>query len=407
MELQVLKFGGTSVGSLKRIEAVADLLVERSKHAKIVAVLSAMAGETDKLVEMARYFSAEPNQREYDMLLSTGEQRSIALMSICLQARGVKARSLLADQIGFITDEAHTKARIKEIRIEKIKACLDQGEIVIAPGFQGVSVHNEITTLGRGGSDTSAVAIAAALKADRCEIYTDVEGVYTTDPNIVAEAQKLNFISYDEMLELASLGAKVLQTRSVEFAKKYNIPIHVRSSFKKTEGTWVVKESDKVEDLVVSGIAYTKNEAQITLEGMPANDQISAELFGALGDANISVDVIIQEKNNQGEVSISFTCLRDDVVQVMKLIEEKKLLLNYKNATANRSISKVSVVGNGMRSHSGVAGRVFRVFAKEKIEILSISTSEIKISCVVDESYSKAAVQALHAEFELDQLQRT
>lgn len=405
MGLHVLKFGGTSVGSLKRIQHVASILAKRAETHQVVAVLSAMAGETDKLLESAQFFSHQPNRRELDVLLCTGEQKSIALMSICLQAQNRKARSLLAGQIGLRTDSKHNRARIEEISHLSMKNALDTGHIVLVPGFQGVTEAGELTTLGRGGSDTSAVAIAAALKADLCEIYTDVEGVYTTDPNVEPKAKKLSKITYDEMLELASLGAKVLQTRSVEFAKKFNIPLHVRSTFKDVPGTWVVKEVNQMEALVVSGITYTKNEAKVAVQGMPDRIGLAAELFGLLGDAGFGVDVIVQNISRDGMTDISFTCLRDDLPQVLELLESKKDFLKHESVAGDSRISKVSVIGNGMRSHSGVAAKVFRRLSEADISIQMISTSEIKISCVIDESRSKEAVQILHDCFELDQIE--
>jgi len=405
MGLHVLKFGGTSVGSLKRIELVASLLKERAKANQVVAVLSAMAGETDRLIESASYFTKCPVERELDMLLCTGEQRSVALMSICLQSQEVKAKSLLGSQIRIHTDSDHTRARIEKIDTEEIKKSLKEGWIVLVPGFQGMSPTGEITTLGRGGSDTSAVALAAALKADLCEIYTDVEGVYTTDPNIEPRAKKLNKITYDEMLELASLGAKVLQTRSVEFAKKYNVPIHVRSSFKNTPGTWVVEEVDPMESLVVSGITYTKNEAKLVVEAMPDRVGVAADLFGILGEAGIVVDVIIQNVSREGTTDISFTVPRDDLSKAIEVIESSKSILHQKSVKGDPHISKVSVIGNGMRSHSGVAAKMFKTLSDAGVAIQMISTSEIKISCVIDEKAVKEAVQSLHHAFGLDQVE--
>lgn len=407
MEVQVLKFGGTSVGSLQRIQHVARMLKKRSRKARIVAVLSAMAGETDNLMQMAHHFSNTPSQRELDVLLCTGEQRSIALMSICLQAIGAEAISLTAAQIGIKTDKSHTRARIEEINTDRIHQHLDAGRIVLVPGFQGVTYDGEFTTLGRGGSDTSAVAVAAALRAERCEIFTDVDGVYTTDPNIVPKASKLSKITFDEMLELASLGAKVLQTRSVEFGKNYNIPILVRSSFKDVPGTWVVKELSEMESLVVSGITYTKNEAKVVLTQMPDRVGLSADLFELLGKANLPVDVIVQNVSHDSRTDISFTCLREDLPRVLELLKKSKEMLGFESVTGDANISKVSVVGNGMRSHSGVAARMFRALSAKKINIQMISTSEIKISCVIDEARFKEAVQILHDEFQLDKIQVT
>lgn len=405
MGLHVLKFGGTSVGSLKRIQHVAEILSERAKKHQVVAVLSAMSGDTDFLIEQARSFTNAPSRREMDVLLTTGEQRSVALMSICLQSRGHKAISLLASQVGILTDEAHTCARIESISAERINSALKDKNIVLVPGFQGVTQRGELTTLGRGGSDTSAVAIAAALKADRCEIFTDVDGVYTTDPNVEPLAKKLNRITFDEMLELASLGAKVLQTRSVEFAKKYEIPILVRSSFKNVSGTWVVKELSAVESLVVSGITYTKNEAKVVISGLEDRIGLAANVFGKLGELGVGVDVIVQNVSKEKKNDISFTCLREDLPRVMESLKDWKNELGFESVSGDAHVSKVSVIGNGMRSHSGVAAKVFQTLADANISIQMISTSEIKISCVIDETHYKKAVQVLHAAFGLDKIE--
>lgn len=401
MALQVLKFGGTSVGSLARIRHVADLVEARAKEHQVVVVVSAMSGETDHLIEMAQHFTHQPSPRELDLLLCTGEQRTVALLSICLQARSVPAVGLLADQIRIVTDNDHTRARITDIQDQKIREALSQKKVVIVPGFQGVTKSGELTTLGRGGSDTSAVAIAAALKAEACEIYTDVEGVFTTDPNIEPKAKKLAKITFDEMLELASLGAKVLQTRSVEFAKKYNIPVHVRSTFKDVEGTWVVEEMDPMESLVVSGVSYTKNEAKVSVLGMPDRVGLAAELFELLGTQGILVDVIVQNVSKDGTTDISFTSLRDDLPRAIELLKQHQESLGFQEISGDPRISKVSVVGNGMRSHSGVAAKMFRALSERGITIQMISTSEIKISCVVEEARMKEAVQTLHEAFGL------
>jgi len=405
MGLHVLKFGGTSVGSLKRIEHVADILIERAKKHQVIAVLSAMFGETDALLQSARHFTHQPSERELDVLLCTGEQKAVALMSICLQSRLHKAVSFLGSQIPIRTDVDHTRARIEEISDIKIRKVLAEGAIVLVPGFQGISDDGDLTTLGRGGSDTSAVAVAVALKADLCEIFTDVEGVYTTDPNVEPLAKKLSKITYDEMLELASLGAKVLQTRSVEFAKKYNIPIHVRSSFKLVPGTWVLEKVDPMEALVVSGITYTKNEAKIVVESMPDRIGLAAELFSLLGEAGVVVDVIVQNVSKDGTTDISFTVPRDDLPKAMEAVESHRGSLKQERCKGDSHISKVSVIGNGMRSHSGVAAKMFKVLADAGISIQMISTSEIKISCVIDEQKSKEAVRVLHKAFELDKIE--
>lgn len=409
MGVHVLKFGGTSVGSLKRIEHVADIVATRAKDHGVVVVLSAMSGETDGLIELAHHFTHHPDPRELDVLLTTGEQKSVALFSICMRARGLKARSLLGSQVQILTSDDHTRARINEIDTEQMQHALKNNEVVVIPGFQGVTSAGELTTLGRGGSDTTAVAIAAAIKADVCDIYTDVEGVYTTDPNIEPKAKKLSCITYDEMLELASLGAKVLQTRSVEFAKKYKVPVHVRSTFKDVPGTWVVEESKmkahSMESLVVSGITYTKNEAKVVVEAMPDRVGIAADLFSRIGEAGITVDVIVQNVTKDGTTDISFTVPRTDLRRALDVVEESKGVLKHHQVRGDDRISKISVIGNGMRSHSGVAARMFRALSKENINIQMISTSEIKISCVVDEKYSELAVRVLHDCFALDKIE--
>lgn len=389
---------------MKRISHVADLVARRAKEHQVVVVLSAMSGETDKLLSLAREITASPDPRELDMLLTCGEQKTISLLSLHLLSRGLKSKALLGSQIKIITDADHTCARIESIEDLKIKEILNLGGIAIVPGFQGVTASGEITTLGRGGSDTSAVALAAALQADVCDIYTDVEGVYTTDPNMEPKAQKLSQITYDEMLELASLGAKVLQTRSVEFAKRYNVPLQVRSTFKEVPGTWVKQEVDEVESLVVSGITYTKNEARILVEGMPDRIGIASDLFLKIGEAGVVVDVIVQNTAKDGTIDISFTCLRDDLSKTLHLLEEMKTELQYQSIESDSRITKISVIGNGMRSHSGVAARMFKALSANQINIQMISTSEIKISCVMDEKFIEKAVQCLHAEFNLDKV---
>lgn len=405
MGLHVLKFGGTSVGSLKRIEHVADIVAKRMKEHRVVVVLSAMSGETDALLELARTMSHSPDPRELDVLLTTGEQKTVALFSICMRARGVKSTSMLGHQIPILTSEDFTRARIEKIDTSYLHKFLNQGEVVVIPGFQGVTSLGELTTLGRGGSDTTAVAIAAALKADLCDIYTDVDGVYTTDPNIEPKARKLGQITYDEMLELASLGAKVLQTRSVEFAKKYKVPVRVLSTFKDVPGTWVVEESKMMESLVVSGITYTKNEAKVVVEGMKDRVGIAADLFTLIGEKGIGVDVIVQNVSKEGTTDISFTVPQSDFRKTLEVLEASKDLLQFARVRGDDRISKVSVIGNGMRSHSGVAARTFKALAKENINIQMISTSEIKISCVIDEKYTELAVRVLHDAFKLDQIE--
>lgn len=392
------------MGSLQRIEHVADIVSERARQHRVVVVLSAMSGETDKLIELAQYYTHSPNTRELDVLLTTGEQKSVALFSICMRARGLKTKSLLANQVSIRTSDDHTRARIEDIATEKILKLLDQNEIVVIPGFQGVTDDGELTTLGRGGSDTTGVALAAALKADVCDIYTDVEGVFTTDPNIEPKAKKLTAITYDEMLELASLGAKVLQTRSVEFAKKYKVPVHVRSTFKDVPGTWVLEETKLMESLVVSGITYTKNEAKVIVEDMPDRVGIAADLFSQIGESGIMVDVIVQNVTKEGTTDISFTVPRSDMKKAVDVLNRAKDSLKHRQVRGDDRISKVSVIGNGMRSHSGVAAKMFRALSEHGINIQMISTSEIKISCVVDEKYTELAVRVLHDCFGLDKI---
>ncbi len=405
MTLQVLKFGGTSVGSLQRIKDVADIIAERAQSHSVIAVLSAMSGETDSLLALAHQMAKDPDPRELDVLLTTGEQKSVALLCLCMKARGLQAVSLLGSQVRIITDSDFTRARIEGIASESIHKHLSQGRVVVVPGFQGVTEQGDLTTLGRGGSDTTAVALAAALKAEACDIYTDVEGVFTTDPNIEPKARKLHSITYDEMLELASLGAKVLQTRSVEFAKKYKVPVHVRSTFKKGDGTWVLEEARLMESLVVSGITYTKNEAKVTVEGMPDRVGIAADLFTLVGQAGILVDMIVQNMSKEGTTDISFTIPRGDLRRTVDLVDSKRELLGHQRVLGDERISKISVIGNGMRSHSGVAARMFQALAKEGINIRMISTSEIKISCIVEEKYTELAVRILHDCFQLDKIQ--
>ncbi|MBE9504021.1 MAG: aspartate kinase [Proteobacteria bacterium] len=402
MALVIQKFGGTSVGTVEKIKNVAKRVVcEKEKGNHVVVVLSAMTGETNKLVSLANEVSETPNEREFDVLVSTGEQVTIALLSMALQEIGCAARSYTASQVKIITDSAHTKARIKEIGSENIKKDLEEGKVVVVAGFQGVDEHGNVTTLGRGGSDTSAVAIAAALKADVCEIFTDVEGVYTTDPNICEKARKLKKISYDEMLEMASLGAKVLQTRSVEFAKKYHVPVHVRSTFSDNEGTLVTKEDREMERVAVSGIAYNKDEAKITIIQVPDKPGVAAKLFGLISESNINVDMIIQNISEDGYTDMTFTVPKGDYKRALELVEKTGVELAAKGVTGDPNISKVSVIGVGMRSHAGIASTVFKTLSQEGINIMMISTSEIKVSCVIESKYTELAVRTLHDAFNL------
>jgi aspartate kinase len=402
LALVVQKFGGSSVADPERIKHVAKLVTrEYDRGNQVVVVVSAMGKTTDKLLELASQITDNPDPREIDMLISTGEQISIAMLAIAIQALGYPAKSFTGPQVGIVTDNAHRKAKIVHINDEKIRSELNQGRIVIVAGFQGMTMDNEITTLGRGGSDTTAVALAAALKADVCDIYTDVDGVYTADPRIVPNARKLEKISYDEMLELASLGAKVLHSRSVEFAKNYNVPIHVRSSFVDVPGTMVVKEAKEMEDIVVSGVAYNRNEAKISILGVPDRPGIAAEVFGSLGAKNIVVDMIIQNVGANGLNDISFTVSKEDLNQALEVAKEVAQRIGAKEVVADPKIAKVSVVGVGMKSHANVAGTMFHALAKNGINIEMISTSEIKISCVIREDDVDKAVQAIHEEFEL------
>jgi len=404
MALVVQKYGGTSVGDIQRIKNVAQRVIRtKNEGNQVVVVVSAMAGETDKLIRMAQEVTPTPDERELDVLISTGEQVSVALLAIALKSMGCDAKSYLGFQIKIATDSAFGKARITGIESEKIFEDLKEGRVVVVAGFQGVDEEGNITTLGRGGSDTTAVAVAAALKADICEIYTDVDGIYTTDPNIYLKARKLSKISYDEMLEMASLGAKVLQIRSVEFAKKYNVPIHVRSSFNENPGTIVCKEEEEMEKVVVSGVTYNKNEAKIEVMRVPDIPGIAAKLFKPIAEANIVVDMIIQTSStDKGYADVAFTVPKPDFPKALQIVKETIKEIGGKEVLSDENIAKVSIVGVGMRSHSNVASQMFSALAKEGINIQMISTSEIKISCVIDSKYTELAVRALHDAFELD-----
>ena len=404
MALVVQKFGGTSVGSIDRIRNVARRAIAAQKKGDdIVVIVSAMSGETNRLLGLAHEMVGVPDAREMDVIAATGEQVAAALTAMAIQNEGGQARSLLGHQVKILTDGAFTKARIKTIEGSKIFETLKQGHIAVVAGFQGVNEHGDITTLGRGGSDTSAVAIAAAIGANACEIYTDVDGVYTTDPNICPSARKIPRISYEEMLELASLGAKVLQIRSVEIAIKYGVPVHVRSSFSDAEGTWVTGEDKSLEDVVVAGVAYDKNEARVHCVGLNDKPGVVAELFGALAEKNISVDMIIQNvsKESQGRADVTFTLGKSDLARAKPFIEEVAKRLGTTEVRYDEDIVKVSIVGLGMRSHAGIAARMFRILADEGINIQAISTSEIKVSCLVAAKYTELAVRALHDAFGL------
>lgn len=403
MKIIVQKFGGTSVAGLERMKLVkAKVEKKLNQGYKVVVVLSAMAGETDRLISLANEFSQDPDPAELDVLLTTGEQVSVALFSMLLKDAGIKARSLLGFQIPIHTDRAFGKARILEIDSEKMMDLLKSYDVLVVAGFQGCDFQQNLTTLGRGGSDTSAVALAAALKAEMCEIYTDVDGVYTTDPNVCSKARKLQKIAYDEMLEMASMGAKVLQIRSVEFAKKYNVPVHVRSTFSDEAGTLVVKEDEIMESVMVSGIAYDKDQARITLVDVYDKPGVAAAIFEPLAAHNIVVDMIVQNPSHEGRTDITFTVSRKELKKALEIIERVKDDIGAKDILHDPYVSKVSVIGVGMRNHSGVAAIAFRALKSENINILMISTSEIKISCLIEEKYTELAVRTLHDAFGLE-----
>ncbi len=402
MALIVQKYGGTSVATIEKIKHVAKKVVEAKKAGNdLVVVVSAMAGETDRLIELAHKIVDKPDEREYDVLVSTGEQVSIALLSMAIQDLGFRAVSFLGFQIEIITNDDFTKARILDIDSEKIANELKRGSIIVIAGFQGIDKQANVTTLGRGGSDTTAVAVAATLKADVCEIYTDVEGVYTTDPNICPNARKLERISYDEMLEMASLGAKVLHTRSVEFAKKNNVPIHVRSTFSQNTGTLVTREDEIMERVVVSGITYNRKEGKITIVKVPDKPGIASKIFKPISEANINVDMILQNVSEDGFADVTFTVAESDCKKALSVIEGIAEEIGAADVQYDENIVKVSIIGVGMRSHAGVAAKMFTVLANEGINIMMISTSEIKISCVIDAKYAELAVRVLHDAFEL------
>ncbi len=403
MSLVVQKYGGTSVADIDCIRNVARRVIRtREQGHAVVVVLSAMAGVTDSLIALAHQAAEAPDCREMDVLLSTGEQTTVALMAMMLQAMGYQARSLLGFQAEIRTDSAAMRARIISIGSDKIHSLLAAGNIVIVAGFQGCDSAGDITTLGRGGSDTSAVAIASGIGADVCEIYTDVDGIYTTDPSICKKARKLDRISYDEMLEMSSLGAKVLQIRSVEFAKKYNVPVHVRSSFSEEEGTMVVKEDAGMEKVLISGITCTKDEARITFKKVPDKPGVSSKIFTPLAEAGILVDMIIQNTRASGQTDLTFTVPRGDFKRALELARETAGVIEAEEILSAENIAKVSVIGVGMKSHSGVAATMFSALAAENINITMISTSEIRISCVVEEKYAELAVRTLHSAFGLD-----
>ncbi len=403
MALIVQKYGGTSVGDVERIKNVARrCLAAQKKGHQVVVVVSAMSGETNRLLKLVSQITDRPNEREQDQIVSTGEQVAVGLVAMAIQSQRGKATSFLGSQVRIVTDSTHSKARIKSIDAEKIHAALKQKQIAVIAGFQGVDEHGNVTTLGRGGSDTTAVAVAAALKADACEIYTDVDGVYTADPNLVPRARKLQKISYEEMLELAGSGAKVLQIRSVEFAMKYKVPLWVKSSFSDDPGTLVCEEDASMEDVVVSGIAADKNESKIAIRGVPDLPGVAAKIFGALDEKAISVDLIVQNVAKDGKTDLTFTVGKADLIKARDVVKKIVKAIKADGMETDDDVSKVSIVGVGMRNHSGVAAKMFRVLAEEGINVQMISTSEIKVSCVIHSKYTELAMRALHTAFGLD-----
>jgi len=404
MSLIVQKYGGTSVGSVERIEAVAAKVAAcRASGDDIVVVVSAMSGETNRLLGLADDITDAPTPREIDVLVSTGEQVTIALLSMALNKIGCEARSYTGAQVRILTDDSHTKARIEEIDVERMQADLKLGRVLVVAGFQGVDSAGNITTLGRGGSDTSAVALAAALKADECQIYTDVDGVYTTDPRMVEGARRLEQITFEEMLEMSSQGSKVLQIRAVEFAGKYKVPLRVLSSFKDGPGTLItLEDDDSMEKPIISGIAFNRDEAKLTIQGIPDTPGVASRILAPIGEANVEVDVIIQNVSEDGTTSLTFTVHRNDLGRARGLLEGIAMELKARSVITDDHIAKVSLVGVGMRSHAGVASRMFTALAEHNINIQMITTSEIKIAVVIDEKYLELAVRALHSAFELE-----
>ena len=402
--LVVQKYGGTSVGNIERIKKIAERIARlRKEKIDIVVVVSAMAGETDKLLAMANQISAIGKDRDMDLLLSSGERVSCALLSMALDSIGCPAISMTGRQIGLLTDNSHTKARIKEVDTNRAIKALEDGQVIVVAGFQGINEHGDVTTLGRGGSDTSAAAIAVALKAERCEIYTDVDGVYTADPNVVPNAHKMNRVSYDEMLEMSSLGAKVLQFRCVEFCKNYDMPLIVKSSLvEDSKGTLICKEDSSMEQPVVSGIMNDKNQAKITIKGVPDQPGIASKFFTGLADENLSVDMIIQNVSDESQTDISFTVAKAEINKATKVVQDLGKLIKARDITTDTNICKISIVGAGMRSHPGVAAKMFSTLSKENINIIMISTSEIRVSCIIEEKYGELAVRVLHKVFDMD-----
>ena len=402
MSLIVQKYGGSSVANAGRIQRVARRIVEKKKAGhKLVVVVSALGDTTDELIELAHQITKRPDERELDMLLSTGEQVSVALLAMAIHQLGVKAVSFTGPQVGIITDRFHTKARILDINTRRIQEALREGKVVIVAGFQGKTVSEEITTLGRGGSDLTAVALAKAMRAKHCEIYTDVDGIYTADPRVVPGARKIDRISYDEILELASLGAKVMHSRSIEVGKKFNVPIYVRNSSHYGEGTLITKETKKMEDVVVSGVALTEDEAKVTIFNVPDRPGVAARIFARLAQANINIDMIIQNKTQTKTTDLSFTVFKNELTRALPVVRDVAGKIGAKQVACDENIAKVSVVGVGMRSHSGIASKMFGALARKKINIDMISTSEIKISCVVDGKRGRDAARVIHKEFGL------
>ena len=401
-DIIVQKFGGTSVGSVERIDAVAEIIKNASLSERIIVVVSAMSGETNKLVSLAKHFGENPDKREFDALVSTGETISSALLTMALHSKGIKARSFSATQISMKTTSTYSKAKILDIDSNKILEVIEDGTIPIITGFQGVTETGDVTTLGRGGSDTTAVAIAAQVKAKRCDIYTDVDGIYTTDPKIVSNAKKLDSITMEEMLELAGQGAKVMQTRAVEFANKYKVPVRVLSSFNEGSGTLISLEDDGMENSLVSGIAFQKDQVKVTLHGVEDTPGTAFKILGPISDAEIEVDVIVQNVSVDGKTDFTFTVSNEDQEIVKKIVEDVRQKIEFKDLIIDSDIAKVSLVGVGMRSQSGVASRTFKVLSDNDVNIQIISTSEIKITMVINEDIVDKAVQVLHEEFELD-----
>ncbi|MED5274765.1 MAG: aspartate kinase [Pseudomonadota bacterium] len=405
MPIIVKKYGGTSVSSVTKIKNIAKKIkLEHKRGKSIVIVLSAMGDSTDQLVRLSEKISRSPNPRDYDMLLSSGEQVSVSLLSIALNELGIKSNAFTGWQAGIETDETHNKARILRVSTKRLKALLKKKEVVIVAGFQGINKNLDITTLGRGGSDTTAVALAAALKADECQIFSDVDGVYTTDPRLCKKARKLDNLTYEEMLEMSGLGSKVLQLRSVEFASKYNVPLRVLHAHCPGNGTLIKKEEKKVEGALISGIAFTKDEAEIMMKGVKDQPGVAAKILSPIGDAHIEVDMIVQNVGSDGLADFTFTVSRNDYKKAIEVIEKNKKKMGYTEVTATKDIVKVSLVGVGMRSHAGIAGSMFSCLARKRTNIRMISTSEIKISVIIDQKSLEKAIQALHNEFKLDKI---